>query len=142
MTDATKSIPRAPVSAPVTAVVLVAGAVVAVAANAVIAFSAVAAGASTDFHPVAFVYIPFTVVGYFAAYLGWRTIRARSARPAAVLRVLVPVLTILSFIPDVAVLATGFIPGTSATAVIALALMHPVVVAVAVPVFLRVAPVR
>lgn len=142
MTDATRTIPRARVSAPVTAVVLVAGAVVGVAANAVIAFSALAAGASSTFAPVTVAFIPFTVVGYFAAYLGWRIIRARTARPAAVLRVLVPVLTILSFIPDIVLLATGFIPGASATAVIALALMHSVVVAVAVPIFLRVAPVR
>lgn len=141
MTATARPIPAA--LAPTTVLVLVAGAIIAIAANAVVAFSAIAAGASSEFHPLMFpIFAAFTVIGYFAAYLGWRIVRARAAHPAAVLRVLVPVLTVLSFIPDVVVLATGFIPNSSSTAVIALALMHLVVVAVAVPVFLRVAPVR
>lgn len=141
MTATARPIPAALAST--TVLVLVAGAIIAIAANAVVAFSAIAAGASSEFHPLMFsIFSAFTVIGYFAAYLGWRIVRARAAHPVAVLRVLVPVLTVLSFIPDVVVLATGFIPNSSSTAVIALALMHLVVVAVAVPVFLRVAPVR
>jgi hypothetical protein len=133
-------------SAPTTrrgALVLVAGAVIAVAANTVIALSALAAGASGAFAPLGFaVFAPFTVVAFAAAYLGWRIVRRRSSRPARVLRVLVPVLGILSFIPDAVLLATGFIPHASVTAVIALALMHVVVVSTVVPVASRVAPVR
>ncbi len=69
-------------------------------------------------------------------------VRRRARRPAVVLRVLVPVLTVLSFTPDTILALTGFIPGTSLTAVLALALMHLVVVALAVSVSARLAPVR
>ncbi|WP_375385179.1 hypothetical protein [uncultured Microbacterium sp.] len=144
MTVSTTSIPTAHgVSTRTHAIVLVAGAVITVAANTVIAVSAIAAGASAEFHPLMFViFAPLTLVGYFAAYLGWRIVRSRAANPAAVLRVLVPVLGIASFIPDVVLLATGFVPGASLTAVIALALMHLVVIATIVPIALRIAPVR
>jgi hypothetical protein len=66
----------------------------------------------------------------------------RARRPAAVLRILVPVLTVLSFAPDTILAVTRFIPGTSSVAVIGLVLMHLVVVAVAVPICARLAPVR
>jgi hypothetical protein len=52
------------------------------------------------------------------------------------------VLTVLSFVPDTVLLITGFIPNSSATAVVGLALMHLVVVGVAIPVFRSIAPVR
>jgi hypothetical protein len=123
--------------------VVIAGAVVAVAANSVIAASAIAAGASSDFAPLNFlVFTPFTVVGVVVAHLGWRIVRRRATRPAAVLRVLVPVLAVLSFLPDAVLAITGFIPNASLTAVIGLALMHVVVVAVVVPISLRLAPVH
>ena len=120
-----------------------AGILVAILANSLIAIVARAAGASAAFSPLlVFVYAPFTLVGFLAAYAGWRIVRRRARRPAAVLRVLVPVLTVLSFAPDTILAITGFIPGASLTAVIALCLMHLVVVAVAVPICARVAPVR
>jgi hypothetical protein len=68
-------------------------------------------------------------------------VRARVARPRAVLRVLVPVLLVLSFLPDVVLLVTGFIPGTTVTGAVALMLMHLTVAGVAVPVAQRLAPV-
>lgn len=123
--------------------VLAGGAVVAVAANAIVATSAIAAGASADYPALKIaVFGPLTVIGVIAAYIGWRMVARRAARPAAVLRVLVPVLAVLSFVPDVALLLTGFIPGTTAIEVAALAIMHLVVLAVVLPVCLRVAPVR
>jgi hypothetical protein len=126
-----------------TIAVLAAGAIVAILANSVIAAVALAAGASADFSPLLiFVYAPFTVVGLIAAYAGWRIVRGRARRPAAVLRVIVPVLTVLSFAPDTILAVTGFIPGASLTAVVALGLMHLVVVGVAVPICVRLAPVR
>jgi hypothetical protein len=125
-----------------TIVTLAAGILVAILANSVIAIVAHAAGASADFSPLlVFVYAPFTLVGFLAAYVGWRAVGRRARRPAALLRVLVPVLTVLSFAPDAVLVATGFIPGTSLTAVVALGLMHLVVVAVAVPICVRLAPV-
>jgi hypothetical protein len=125
------------------AVLLAAGALVALAANAVIAMVALAAGASSAFSPLlVFVYGPFTVVGLLAAYAGWRIVRGRARSPRRVLRVLVPVLAVLSFVPDTVLAFTGFIPGTTLTGVVALMLMHLVVVAIAVPVSARLAPVR
>jgi Family of unknown function (DUF6069) len=127
--------------APVVAVA--AGVIIAIGANSIDAFAAIAAGASSSFAPLwPAVYAPFSAIGVVAAFIGWSIIRRRSSRPAAVLRVLVPVLAVLSFVPDAVLLATGFIPGASLTAVLALAIMHVVVVAVAVPLCLRLAPVR
>jgi hypothetical protein len=125
------------------ALAVTAGAVIAIGANSVDAFAAIAAGASSSFAPLwPAVYAPFSVVGVVGAFVGWSIIRRRSSRPAAVLRVLVPVLAVLSFVPDAVLLATGFIPGASLTAVLALAIMHIVVVAVAVPLCQRLAPVH
>ena len=124
-------------------VVLIAGAVVAVLANSVIALAAIAAGASSAFSPLMiYVYGPFTVVGVVAAYVGWRIVRGRSHNPRAILRILVPVLTVLSFTPDTVLALTRFIPGTSSAGLVGLVLMHLVVVAVAVPIGARLAPVR
>jgi hypothetical protein len=126
-----------------TIAILAGGAAVAILANLVIATVAHAVGASAEFSPLlVFVYAPFTLVGLIAAYLGWRIVRQRARHPAAVLRILVPVLTVLSFAPDTILAITGFIPGASLTAVVALGLMHLVVVAVAVPICARLAPVR
>jgi hypothetical protein len=125
------------------AVLLAAGAIVALAANTVIAMAALAAGANSAFSPLLlFVYGPFTVVGLLAAYAGWRIVRRRASSPRSVLRVLVPVLAVLSFVPDTVLAITGFIPGTTLTGVVALMLMHLVVVAIAVPLSARLAPVR
>lgn len=129
-------------SVPRTAVLLAAAVVVAGAANSVIAVSAIAAGASSTYAPLTLpVYLAFTVVGVLAGYAGWRIIRSRAAQSARVLRVVVPVALVLSWVPDVILAITQFIPGTNLTGALALGLMHAVVVAVAVPVYARVAPV-
>jgi hypothetical protein len=126
-----------------TATILAVGVIVAILANSVIAIAAHAAGANANFSPLQiFVYAPFTAVGLIAAYIGWRIVGRRAHHPAATLRVLVPVLTVLSFAPDSILAITGFIPGATLTAVVALGLMHLVVVAVAVPICARIAPVR
>ena len=125
-----------------TVLILAAAAVIAVGANTIVAIAAVAAGASSSFAPLTLVtYAPFTILGLAAASVGWRIVRARSARPKATLRMLIPALTVLSFVPDAILLMTGFIPGSSAIAVTALATMHLIVVAVAVLANQRVAPV-
>jgi hypothetical protein len=126
-----------------TVVVLILGAAVAVLANSVIAVAALAAGASNAFSPLMiYVYGPFTIAGLIAAYVGWRIVRRRARRPRTVLRILVPLLTVLSFAPDTVLAVARFIPGTSSVALIGLVLMHVVVVAVAVPICVRLAPVR
>ncbi len=143
MTTITKSAPASRLSAPAHVILLIAGAVVALGVDTGIAFGALALGADPAFAPLTIVaFGPFTVIGYALAYFGWRIVRARAARPAALLRVLVPVLTVLSFTPDIVLLLTGFIPGASLTGAIALALMHLVVVAAVLLVAPRVAPVN
>ncbi|MGN6326248.1 DUF6069 family protein [Pseudolysinimonas sp.] len=123
-----------------TALLLTAGVVVAGAASTVVALTVTALGAG--FPPLMpAVFLPFVVLGFAAAAGGWAIVRARANRPGRVLAVLVPVLTLVSFAPDVALAATGFIPGTTATGVSALALLHLVVVGVAVPVLARALPV-
>lgn len=117
-------------------VVLAAAAVVAVVLNYLVAFGAVALGADESFRPLtAPVFIPFTLIGLAAGFAGWTAVVRRSARPAAVLRVLVPVVLVLSMIPDLLLLATKFIPDTSGTAVAGLMVMHVVVTAVGVPAY-------
>jgi len=129
------------VSVPRTALLLLAAVAAAGLANTVIALAAVAAGAPSSYGPLtAPAYLTFTVVGVLVGYLGWRIVRRSAARPARVLRVLVPVVLVLSWVPDALLAALQFIPGTTLTGAIALALMHAVVVAVAVPVYARIAP--
>ena len=139
----TARMPASRLSTPTHLLLLIAGAIVALGVNTGLAYAALALGAEPAFAPLTIVaFGPFTVIGFFAAYAGWRIVRARATRPAALLRVLVPVLTVLSFTPDVVLLVTGFIPGVSLIGGLALALMHLVVVGAVLLVAARVAPVR
>ena len=120
---------------------LIGTAAVAVALNAVIAAIAHAAGASDDFEALQLpAYAAFTVFGVVVSAAAWAIIRARSARPARLLRTLVPVVLIVSLIPDIMVGVSDSRPGTSWGAVIALMVMHVAVTAVAVPAYLRFLP--
>ncbi|WP_427892757.1 DUF6069 family protein [Kribbella sp. GL6] len=113
--------------------VLLAAAIVAAGLNYLVARGAIALGADAGFAPLtAPVFVPLTLVGTAAGYAGWTAVRRRSA---AALKVVVPVVLVLSMIPDLLLLATKFIPGTSGTAVAGLMLMHVVVTAVAVPAY-------
>ena len=135
VSTSTSSVPR-------TALLLVAAVAVAGVANSIVAAVAIAAGASGSYAPLMLpVYLAFTVAGVVGGYVGWRIIRSRVSNPARVLRVLVPVVLVLSWVPDVILAITKFIPGTNLTGALALGLMHAVVVAVAVPVYARIAPV-
>ncbi|NUR94325.1 MAG: hypothetical protein HOV67_03600 [Kribbellaceae bacterium] len=116
--------------------VLFAAAVLAAGLNYLVARGAVALGADAAFAPLTpQVFGPLTLIGTAAGYAGWTTVVRRSARPVAVLRVLVPVVLLLSMLPDLLLMATKFIPSTSATGVAGLMLMHVVVTAVAVPAY-------
>jgi hypothetical protein len=117
------------------ALVLVVATLVAIGLNTVVATIAVNAGAER-FPPLTLpVYGGFTVLGLLAGWAGWRLVQRRAARPSAVLRVLVPVVVLLSFVPDVALLTQRFIPGTTTAGVLALMTMHLVVATVGVTAF-------
>src|SRR6187402_1770159 len=114
-----------------TVLLLAAAVAVAGVSAAAVAAAALAVDPHAGFPPLMpQVYLGFVVLGVLAGYLGWRLVRARVRRPLTVLRVLVPVLLVLSLVPDTLLLFTGFIPGTTATGAVALMLMHPIVVAV------------
>lgn len=140
MTTLTDRLPA--VSSRRTAVLTLAAAVaVAIIAAQLIAAAAVAAGA-TLFPPLMIlVFGPFAAVGVLTAYAGWRIVRRVTRSPRRALQVLVPVVFALSFVPDVVLLVTGFIPGSTTTGAVALMLMHLAVAGVAVPVSQRLAPV-
>lgn len=118
------------------AFVLIVTALVAVSLNAVIDAVATAAGAPSDYGPLALpAYALFTVVGIAVGWLGWVLVQRRAREPRRVLTVLVPVVVLVTFVPDILLLVFRFIPGTTASAVIALMLMHLVVAGLAVPAY-------
>ncbi len=119
-----------------TGLILTAAVVVAIAVNAVVALIAVAAGAPATYGPLTLpAYALFTTLGIVVGWIGWSLVRRRARDPRRTLAILVPIVTVASFVPDVLLLVTRFIPGTTASAVIALMVMHLVVVAVAVPAY-------
>jgi hypothetical protein len=116
--------------------ILVVAVLVAVAVNAAVAAVAVAAGASADYGPLTFpAYTLFTVLGIAAGWVGWSLVHRHARSPRRALTVLVPVVALVSLVPDVLLLAFRFIPDTTTPAVVALMLMHIVVIAVAVPAY-------
>lgn len=74
-----------------------------------------------------------TVVGVLFGTIGWVMVSARAAQPRRVLRVLVPAVLVVSFVPDV-LIAVG---GTTWGAAVTLAIAHFVVFAVTIPIFMR-----
>jgi hypothetical protein len=113
--------------------VLAAAVVVAVAVNAGIAAIAVAAGAPATFSPLTLpVFGAFTVIPIVIGWFVWRALARRLRHPSRTLPVLAVAVLVVSYVPDVVLLATGFIPGTTTTAVVALMAMHIVVIGSAV----------
>jgi hypothetical protein len=116
--------------------ILGAAAIVGIALNAAIAALAVANGAPNGYGPLTLpAYALFTIVGVAVGWVGWVAVHRRSRDPRRLLTVLVSVVALASFVPDILLLALGFIPGTVPVAVYALMLMHVVVVAVSVPAY-------
>ncbi|MEU0846167.1 DUF6069 family protein [Streptomyces sp. NPDC005962] len=109
--------------------------------NAVIAATALAAGASDNFQPLQpGAYISFTILGVLVGAAGWALIRRR-AGARRLLKTLVPVVVVISFVPDLAMLVSDFKPHADATGVIALLLMHIAVAAISVFAYQRALPV-
>ena len=118
------------------------GGVLAAVVNVVI--SAVARGpigASDDFVPLTpGPVVMWTVVGAIIGAIGWRLVVNRTAHSRVVLTALVPTVLALSFVPDVALLATDSVPGQTTAGVVSLMVMHVVTAAVAVTVYRRAMP--
>ena len=110
---------------------VLAAAVVASAGNAVVSLLARAAGASSWFqalNPAS--YVPLTVIGIVLGAAGWGIVRRLAKNPRRLLGRLAPIVVVVSFVPDLALLGANQ-PGTSALAVAALMVMHVLVAAVA-----------
>ena len=144
MTSTTTVQPAARTRTASTRTLILVGAVAAaVVVNAAIATAARALGASPVFQPlIPSAYLPLTIIGFLLGSAGLALIRAKTNNHARVLRVVVPVEHLLSFIPDLGLLLSGSRPGTSSGAVAALALMHLVVAAVAIPALARALPLQ
>jgi len=142
MTAATTATRTAPRARTVTLTVLAAVAASAL-LTSIIALAARLLGASEGFPPLQpQAYLTFATAGTLIAIGGWVLVGRFVARSARLLRVLVPVPLVLSFVPNVVAAVTGSIPESSPVAAIALALMHPVVAGAAVVAGRRIAPAR
>lgn len=114
-------------------VVLVGAVAVAVAVNLGIASLAVAGGAPAGYGPLsAPALILFTVVPMALGWFGWQWVRRHAKNPGRTQALLVVVVLLVSFIPDVILAVTGFIPGTTTPGVVALMCAHLVVMGTAV----------
>ncbi len=83
--------------------------------------------------------IVFTVVGVLGAVIVYAIIGRFSRQPVHLFRRVALVALVVSFIPDILMLITGFNPGTTAANVAVLALMHVVAWAIAVGMLTRLA---
>ena len=93
-----------------------------------VAISAVARGpfgASDEFLPLTpGPIIMWTILGAIVGAVGWRLTVNNKANSRALLAKLVPTVLVLSFIPDLALLASDTMPGQTPAGVLALMVMH------------------
>jgi hypothetical protein len=122
-------------------VAIVAAVVVGALGTTVVAAIAHAAGVSHSFSPLQpGAYIGLIVLGVAAGGIGWQMVRARAQRPAPLLRVLVPTVVLVSFVPDITIGILGSDHATWA-GVVALMVAHVVVAIAAVSSFATFLPV-
>ncbi|MGJ4844889.1 DUF6069 family protein [Leifsonia sp. Le1] len=135
-TTSATAAPVATLSKPRVAVILVVAVAIAIALNAVVATIAKAAGAPADFGGLSVpAYVSMTILGVLAGWIGWHLVERHARDPRRALTILVPVVLLLSFIPDILLAVLQFMPGATGTAILALVVMHIVVAAVAVPAY-------
>jgi len=83
--------------------------------------------------------IVFTLIGVLGAVIVYAMIGRVSRQPIRLFRRVALVTLVVSFIPDILMLITGFNPGTTAANVVVLILMHVVAWAIAVGMLTRLA---
>ena len=118
--------------------------VIAAVVNSVIATVARSAfDVSDDFQPLTpGPIVLWTILGALIGAAGWRLIVNKAADSRSLLNKLVPTVVVLSFIPDVLLLATDALPGTSTAAVLSLMAMHLVTAVIVVTAYRRAMPPR
>jgi hypothetical protein len=88
---------------------------------------------SPDFPPLQFgPPIMFTIMGVLGAVIVYAIVGRLSRRPIRLFRVIALIALVLSFIPDIGLLTSNMLPGTSLIAVGTLAVMHIVAWAITV----------
>ena len=98
-------------------------------------------GARDDFVPLTpGPVVMWTMVGAVIGAVGRRFVVTRSAHSRAVLSALVPSVQVLSFVPDLALLATDSVPGQTTTGVVALMAMHVITAMIVVTAYRTVMP--
>ena len=121
----------------------VAGVLAAVVNVAVSAFARGPLGASNDFAPLTpGPIVMWTLLGALIGAAGWRLIVTKRADSGALLGWLVPTVLVISLIPDVALLATDALPGTTTAGVLSLMAMHVLTAAILVTAYRRTMPPR
>jgi hypothetical protein len=127
---------------------LVASVVASLIVELIIAAIARGAGAYSDFQPLTFGgLIGPTVLGLLTAVVVWELVRRRAGDPVAVMRRLVPIVIVLSWVPDVVLGAThragtSYVAHTTWGEVAALMVMHLFVAAIGVGLFSQLLPLR
>lgn len=127
---------------------LVASVVASLIVELIIAAIAHGAGAYSDFQPLTFGgLIGPTVLGLLTAVVVWELVRRRAGDPVAVMRRLVPIVIVLSWVPDVVLGAThragtSYVAHTTWGEVAALMVMHLFVAAIGVGLFSQLLPLR
>ena len=120
---------------------IVGAVVVACLADLVFASIAHAAGSPHKFSPLKPVsFVPLTVFGIVIGAIGWALIRRYAARPRAVLKIVVPLVVALSWLPDIMLYINKTKAGTTERGVATLMVMHLTVAAIAVFAFLKAMP--
>ena len=115
---------------------VVSAAVGGIALSAVVAAVARGAGVSDKFRPMMVAtFAPLIVLSLLIAVAVWQRVRSRSADPVRTMSRLVPVVVVLSLVPDVLVGVGGSMAHTTWGGVFALMTMHLLVSAVGVASF-------
>ena len=121
---------------------IAAAAIVGVVGTAVVAAIAHYAGVSRAFGPLKTgSYVALIVVGVVAGCVGWQLVRRRAGNPGKVLHRLVPLVVVVSFVPDLLIGATGALHATWG-GVLARMCAHVVVAFAAVTSFSVLLPAR
>ncbi len=119
----------------------VAGVIAAVVNSGIAAVARSAFDVPSDFQPLTPGPIAlWSILGALIGAAGWRLLVNRSASSRALLNKLVPTVVVLSFLPDVALLATDAMPGTTTAAVLSLMLLHLVTAVIVVTAYRRSMP--
>jgi hypothetical protein len=102
-----------------------------------------AAGVSHAFAPLHFAtYTALIVAGVIGGSIGWQLVRTRATNPSRLVARLVPLVLLLSFVPDILIGVTKAETATTWGGVIALMAMHIVVATAAVGSYLYFQPVH